>query len=484
MPRGRSPSPSCSPRLAASAALVLWSAFVLAQGAVGRTPGFDPAVPRTLPELPQSGRVTRVAIDESVEPGLAAFVKRVVEEHREGETVLLEINTLGGRLDAALTIRDALLASKARTVCWVKPRAISAGALIALSCDIVVLAPGASMGAATPVQVGPSGGITAVDAKVVSYMRQEMASTARMQQRNPLVAEAMVDLEVEIPGLIDGAHLLTLDTEKALEFGLADLRAADEAELWKVLGRDSPRVEQARPTGPEALARFLSDPTVAVALMILGIAGIAVEIFNPMQGTAMLFGIFCLGLFFLGHNIVNLAGWVEVALLGLGVVFLALEFAFPGHVFGVVGLKLILIGLFLALVSLDRLPVDVAWSSGLLPRALATVMGSLLGAVALIVAVLRYAPRTRHGRSLVLDAVVPTPAPSHRGIALDALVGEVGVALTDLRPIGRIEVLNKRVEGRVERGFVSAGGAVRVLRVEDNRCVVREVAAKSEASGT
>ncbi len=471
-------------RFALYGALVLWGFGALAQavsGASGRASGdYEPGVPRNVPEVPQSGRVTQVQISETVDPGLAAFVKRVLEEHREGETVVLEINTLGGRLDAALVIRDALLATKARTVCFVKPRAISAGALISLACDVVVMAPGGTMGAATPVQLSASGDMKAVDAKVVSYMRQEMATTAKMQKRNPLVAEAMVDREVEIPGLDDAEHLLTLDTDQAAEFGMADFKAADDAEMWKALGRDQPRVERARPTGPEALARFLSDPTVAIILMVLGIAGIAVEVFNPMQGTAMLFGLLCLGLFFVGHNIVNLAGWVELVLVGLGVVFIALEFAFPGHVFGVVGLKLVLIGLVLALVSLDRMPLDVAWSAGLLPKALSKVFGALFAALVMLGLVLKYGPRTSYGRGLVLETVLATPAPAQNGIGLEALVDQVGVALTDLRPIGRIEIMNKRVEARVERGFVQAGGRVRVLRVQDNRCVVREVSDAAE----
>ncbi len=464
-------------RLALYGALVLCGASVLAQSmGSGRASGaYEPGVPRTLPELPQSGRVTRVELHETVDPGLAAFVKRVLEEHREGETVLLEINTLGGRLDAALVIRDALLATKARTVCWVKPRAISAGALISLACDWVVMAPGGTLGAATPVQLTTSGDMKAVDAKVVSYMRQEMATTAKMQGRNPLVAEAMVDLEVEIPGLVDAEHLLTLDTDRAVEFGMVDRKAADEAELWEAVGREQPRVEKARPTGPEALARFLSDPTVAIVLMVLGIAGIAVEVFQPMQGTAMLFGLLCLGLFFVGHNIVNLAGWVELVLVGLGVVFIALEFAFPGHVFGVVGLKLVLIGLVLALVSLDRMPLDVAWSAGLLPRALAKVFGAFLVAAVALGLMLKFGPQTRYGRSFVLETVIATPEPSEKGIGLLALVDQEGVALTDLRPIGRVEVLNKRVEARVERGFVQAGGRIRVVRIQDNRCIVREL---------
>lgn len=434
-----------------------------------------PREPRQIPEVPKLGRVTQVDLHEAVDPGLAAFVKRVLEEHREDEVVLLDINTLGGRLDSALVIRDALLEAKPRTVCWVHPRAISAGALIALACDIVAVVPGASMGAATPVTLTMGGGVDPVDAKVTSYMRQEMANTARMQLRDPLIAEAMVDASVEVPGLDDAQHLLTLNTQQALQFGIADLEAENETVLWQKLQRDAPRVEKARPTSAERLARLLSEPGVATLLMVLGLLGIGLEIFHPSNGTGLLFGLMCLGLFFFGHHMVALAGWGELLLVGIGILLIALEYALPGHsVFGVVGLHVLLVGLFMALISLDRLPLPVAWEVGLIPRALSSVFGAFLVTMVGGVALFRYGPKTRYGKSLVLETVIPDPVPQLRGIGLDALVGERGVALTDLRPVGKIEVINKRVEARVERGFISAGGRVKVVRVEGNQVVVHE----------
>lgn len=432
--------------------------------------------PRTIPDVPKIGPVVKVEIHDEIEPGLAEFVSRVLHEHGDGELVLVDLNTLGGRIDSALKIRDALLETKATSVCWVHPRAISAGALITLACDVVVMTPDGSMGAATPVQVSLSGTMSPVDKKVTSYMRQEMAQTARMQKRDPLIAEAMVDADVEVPGLSPRGQLLTLDTESALKWHIADYRAANEAELWQVLDRDVPRVELQRPTGAELLARFLSNPMVAALLMILGLLGIAVEVFHPTHGAALVFGLMCLGLFFFGNHMVELAGWTEVAIVAVGLLLIAAEYAFPGHaVFGVVGLHLVLVGLFLGLVSFDRLPVPVAWETGILPRALTSVSAAFLATLTMAVLWLRYGPRTRFGKALVLDAVVPMPEGPSRGIGLEALVGSTGVALTDLRPVGRVEVINKRVEARVERGFVSAGDRVMVIRIEGSRVIVREV---------
>lgn len=443
------------------------------------TPATPPAAPqlepRTVPEVPRLGRVSLIEVHETVDPGIAAFIQRVLKEHKEDEIVLLDINTLGGRLDSALAIRDALLDAEPRTICWVRPRAISAGALITLACDVVVVADGASIGAATPVLLGLSGDTEPADEKTVSYMRQEMANTAKMQKRNPLIAEAMVDPDVEIQGLVELGKLLTLSSEQALEWGIADLRASDEASLWRAVDRDPPKVQRLEPTGAEKFARVIADPTVALVLLMLGLLGIGIELFHPSNGSGLLFGLLCLGTFFFGHHAVHLAGWGELALVLVGIGFIAIESFLPGNtIFGVLGLHFVLVGLFMALVSLEHLPIDVAWSEGLLPRALSTVFGAFLLTALAAGLLVKYAPSSRYAKSLVLNAVVPEPNSEVKGIGLQALVGAPGVALTDLRPVGRIEVLNKRLEARMERGFVQAGAKIQVTRVDGNVVFVRE----------
>ncbi len=436
---------------------------------------------KKVPDIPKVGRVSLVQIHGEVDPGLAAFVKRALEGHRAGELVVLEVNTLGGRLDSAIEVRDAVLAAEATTLCWVHPRAISAGALIALSCDVVAVAPGASIGAATPVTVG--GGDARVDEKLLSYMRQEMASTARQTGRNAEVAKAMVDGDVVVPGLNRKGELVTLDEVKALEWGVADVQAATLDELWQKLERDPPRIERLHPSAAESLSRFFANPTVAVVLMVLGLFGIVVELLHPKGGLGLLFGLACLAAFFFGHHVVNLAGWEEAILLLVGLALIGIEYFVPGHgVFGVVGAHLVLASLFLALIDFN-VPFSVAWESGGVQRALASVFGAVLVTFGLYVAAVRFLPESHLGRKLILQDVVAPPPSDERGIALEALVGQAGVALTDLRPAGRVEVINRRADARLEVGFARAGARVRVLRVEGRSLVVEEIGEESGREG-
>ena len=440
------------------------------------------------PRIPTAGPVTQLEISGTVDHGMAAFVKRVLAEKQRGEVVLLELNTLGGRLDSALAIRDALLGSEAATVCWVRPRAISAGAMIALACDVLALTPDASLGAATPVALTLGGEMAPVEEKVVSYVRTEMANTAAARGRPRQIAEAMVDPEVEIPGLDEKGKLLTLDAGRALQWKVAEIEAGTPDDLWRALGRDAaPHVDRIVPSGAEQFARFLSLPWVAPLLIALGLLGIAVEIFHPQGGAAAVGGLIALGLFFFGHHVVNLAGAEEISLFVVGLVLLAIEWWLPGHtVYGAIGIQLVLVSLALGLVNLESVPLRVAWSEGWIQHAVATVAGSLLASMAALAALIRLLPASRLGRRLILEATVPTPRTDAADLCLGA-VGMAGTALTDLRPYGRVDVAGRKLDARAEHDFVRRGSRIRVLRAEGECAVVREELAGpppgQEASG-
>src|SRR5262245_28139604 len=100
-----------------------------------------PPGPRALPSMPEGGRTVVVPVADTIDLGLAPFLRRVLKPLGPKDLVVLDVNTLGGRVDAALVIRDALLHTPARTVCWVNPRAISAGALISFACDVIAVSP-------------------------------------------------------------------------------------------------------------------------------------------------------------------------------------------------------------------------------------------------------------------------------------------------------------------------------------------------------
>lgn len=420
----------------------------------------------------EGAKVLRIPLSGTIDLGLSAFVERALAAHGDAALVVLDINTLGGRVDAAIKIRDALLNHGVRTVAFVHPRAISAGALIALACDVIAMAPGATIGAAKPIAGDGSEQSEADEEKMTSYMRAEMRSTAEAKGRRGDIAEAMVDRAVVIEGVIEAGKLLTLDTDRALALNMADLQAPSIAALLDALSLRSPNVSSAQENWAEKIARFVTDPTVAGLLMSLGMLGLLIELYSPGIGLPGAVGVLCLSLFFGGHMITNLAGLEEVLLLVAGLALLAVELLLlPGFgVAGIAGIACIAASFFLTLLTM---PLSIAWDLGMVSEVIERLSISLLATLALALIAMRFLPRTRAMGQLVLSQATTTDAGFLSAPAETALMGVTGTALTDLRPTGKAELAGARHDVLTEGEYVERGTKVRVVQVTAGRIVVR-----------
>jgi membrane-bound serine protease (ClpP class) len=413
-----------------------------------------------------------VPIAGMIDLGLAPFVQRVLDEAAAAAAaaVILEINTFGGRVDAAVLIRDALLQARVRTVAFVNKRAISAGALISLAAEKVVMAEGGTIGAATPVTMSqPGAPAQPVEEKTVSYMRKEFRATAEARKRPPLLAEAMVDADVDIPGVIDKGKLLTLTTDEALQHQVADVRANSLEAVLEFLELSGADVRLASPTWAETLVRFLTHPVVSSLLLTIGMLGLIVELRTPGVGVPGILGVTSLALFFWGHWLVQLAGWEELLLVGAGVVLLVLEILItPGFgLLGALGLVALLGGLGLSLVG-----VGATWEVVLL--AAGRVVLALLLALASALAMLRVLPRLPFGRRLVLETEMTSDSGYASAPAGDRRwLGRRGTAASPLRPAGLAHFDDERVDVVSDGEFIDAGQPLEVIRVDGNRIVVR-----------
>lgn len=423
------------------------------------------------PPAPSPRPVVYVApIEGMIDLGLGPFVERVLRtaDEQGAAAVILEVNTFGGRVDAAVVIRDALLRSPVPTVAFVNKRAISAGALITLAAEQVVMARGATIGAATPVQMRePGAPASPVDEKTVSYVRKEFRATADARERPGLIAEAMVDADVAIEGVVEQGKLLTLTTEDALEHGVADAEADDLPALLAELDLTGAEVRRVGANWAERTVRFLTHPAVASLLMTLGIIGLLVEMRTPGLGVPGLVGVLALVSFFWGHWLVHLVGWEQLILVGAGLILLAIElFVLPGFgVAGVLGVLALAAGLtsslFGAGATLGAVAVAVAYVA--IASALA-IVGTLV--------LMRFLPSLPGARRLVLQTALGAdggrPEPER-----PSLVGTVGTTLTALRPAGAATFSGRRVDVVSEGDFIDSGQPVEVVREEGHRVVVR-----------
>ena len=371
-----------------------------------------------------------------------------------------------------MQIRDSLLNSRVRTIAFINKRAISAGALIALASEKIVMADGGTIGAAAPVQIGQGGEkAEPVSEKTVSYVRKEFRATAESRKRPPLIAEAMVDSDVEIPGLIEKGKLLTLTTGEALQHKLVDLQANTLDSALQQLGIVSPEIRKASTNWAENVVRFLTHPVVSGLLITVAMLGIILELRTPGFGIPGGLGITSLALFFWGHWLVQFAGWEEM-LIGLaGVVLLLLEvLVIPGFgVAGLLGIAAIAAALILSLVGPGFTTTFVLAAAG-------RVVLSILAAVVLSLILLRYLPRLPFGRRLTLSGGLAAGEGWTSAPESDAKwLGKTGRASSPLRPAGIADIDGMRVDVVSDGEHVDVGQMIRVTRVDGNRIVVRHI---------
>ena len=440
-----------------SAALSLWIAGVLAPAST-ESQITDPF-----------GPVYRVPVQGVIELGLAPFIERSLEEAAQAgaSAVILDVDTPGGRVDAAERITNALGDSRVPVFALVNRHAYSAGAMIALATDRIYMRPGSVIGAATPVNAS---GERAPE-KIVSAMRSAMRALAETHGLDPAVAEAMVDEEIGIPGVIEPGQLLTLTTEEAVGLGYA-VEVEDWSAMVLSLGIAQSEVVDQNVNWAELVVRFFSHPLVSPFLLSLGFLGLLVEVRTPGIGLAGLVGVLSLGLFFGSHLIIGLAGLEGVLVFLLGTVLLLVEvFIVPGFgIFGALGAVAMLGGAYLSL--LGGLPTvdDFTRAGSVLTGSLVIV---LLGSWVLI----KRLPASRRLTNLGIFLGQETSRESGFTSAEPRrdLIGAEGVTLTDLRPAGTGLFGEERVDVVSESEWIEHGSPIRIVSAEGYRRIVRLV---------
>lgn len=417
----------------------------------------------------QSGKVYNVLIKDMIDLGLAPYVKRAIEEAEadKADAIIFTVNTFGGRVDAATQIKDVILDSKVKTIAFIDKRAISAGALISLSCEQIVMVPGASIGATTVVDQGGA----KVSEKYQSYMRSEMRSTAERNGRRTDVAEAMVDERVVVEGLVDSTQLVTLTSAEAVQWGIADTVLSSLDEVLKYNGIENAEIIILEENWAETFVRFIQNPVITSLLMMIGLVGLWTEIKTPGWGLPGTAAIIALALFFGTGMILELASTLEIALFVIGVVLLLLEiFVIPGFgIAGVGGIILIVAGLFLGLIS------DFPLVTGdMISDALIQMAGALALAIIMVIALSKILPKSTAFSKLILNSGISSTSGYSSYTTLDHLEGEIGKTFTVLRPSGTALLKNKRFDVVTEGEYIEKGVKVIVTKISGSKVVVEK----------
>lgn len=454
-------------------------------------------------------KVFVIPVSGDVEPGMAAFIERAFRDTEEFQDALfvLEMDTFGGRVDAALQIVDTLLdVSPRKTVAFVENKAISAGALIALACNDLVMRPNTTIGDCAPITYSDEGP-KVMGEKFQSPLRAKFRALAKRNNYPSTLAESMVTAEmvvykVEIDGetlfldqqdyddlsqeekdritlkktVVSEGELLTMDDAEAHELGFSRMTVATVEEMVAKFGYDQYEIVRIEQNWSETFGRFISK--ISPILLLIGMAALYTELRAPGFGVPGIIGIVCLGLVFLNQYVVGLADYTELIIIVLGVVLLAVEFfVLPG--FGIAGvLGFICIGLGMVLSFQDFVVPDpsMPWQKDLLTKNIIQVLGAFLAAFVGSLLFIRYMfPKL--GKVLEGPYLGSSLAESHADseASKGVHIGDFGTAVTFLRPAGKVEIGKDIVDVVTEGEFIEKGTPVIISEIRGNIIIVKRL---------
>ncbi|MET3574728.1 membrane-bound serine protease (ClpP class) [Bhargavaea ullalensis] len=418
--------------------------------------------------MPSAGakgeKVYHVPLEDEVERGLYAFLERSFSEAEKAgaDTIILEINTPGGFVDAAGKIARLMDSADQRIIAYINRDALSAGAFLALHADQIYMDPAGRIGAA---QVIDQAG-NAADTKADSAWRTAMKSAAESHGRNPQYALAMADASMDMPEFRAGkGELLTLSAKEAEQVKYSDGTVASFDDLLKKTGLDGAEIVNMKETFSEKIARFITNPVVVPILLSIAGLGLIVELYSPGFGVPGTMGITALLLFFYGHMVAGLAGYEAILLFLLGAGLLIAELFVSGGFLGVAGAVAVVAGIIMA--GGDPLVMGVSVAIALVIM----VMGMVI--------LMKFFGKRLH---LLSKLVLMDSTDTESGYVSNKnrleLIGREGAAMTALRPSGAVKIGDELLDVVTEGRFIEKGKQVKVIKVEGSRVVVREADAE------
>ncbi|WP_207533166.1 NfeD family protein [Desertivirga arenae] len=428
----------------------------------------------SLPLLAQKQTVYVFEMKDEIGPAAWRLTQKAFAKAKESgaEAIIIDMNTYGGMVEYADSIRTKILNSPIRTIVFIENNAASAGALISIACDKIYMSPSANIGAASV--VNEKGEV--LPEKYQSYMRGRMRATAEATKRNPLIAEGFVDPEVEIPGLKPKGKVLTLTATEALKVGYCDAEVAGIDAVIKAEDLGGSTIINHQVSLLDKVLSFLISPAISGLLIILIIGGIYFEMQAPGIGFALLVSVVASLLYFAPLYLEGLAEHWEIGLFLLGIILLLLEvFVIPGFgVAGILGIVCLIAGLALSLVLNDWFDFTVTGPEKL-TTAVLTVIGAMVAAIIVSVIFGKSLMRSPVFQRLVLQDEQRSQQGYVSGRQVGALIDKTGVAKTDLRPSGKIVIDGKWYDGVSLDGFINQGSEVLVVKQENYNVFVRKI---------
>jgi membrane-bound serine protease (ClpP class) len=491
------------------------------------------AEPNSETVAPKEVKAAVIICKGLIDDGLYKSIKRRTEIALNGgaEYLIYEIGTYGGLLDAGDNISKYFIldvGKRAHTVAYITTEAISAGAMISVSCEDIIMLENTTIGDCAPIQLGAK--LEGVEReKAESFVRAAFDRAAEANKYPAVLLRAMVSMQMEVYRVknlrtgnlefFDGAKLptdaneydlankelinskdeiLTLTAAKAYEYGIARTQVKNLAGAMDFLaGRDGVKFigEAAllETNWSEEMVRWVNSPAVMGVLVMIALLALYIELSTPGIGLPGLVAAICFAIIIGSKYLVGLANWVEIALFVVGVLLLLIEiFLLPGFgIAGILGIVFMIAGVFGMLIRNppDKLPwpeTEFDWQlfrSG----ALGLLIG-LLGFVVMAILLSRYI-----GKIAVLSGLLLSPSAAKRGDEVEASItappevkeqaikpGNIGEVISRLRPAGKARFGEAIVDVVSAGEFIEIGTKVRITAIYGNRVIVKPLEEQKE----
>lgn len=410
-------------------------------------------------------KVMVMEIKSTIDPRTTRYVNLALEhaDKINAELIILEMDTYGGTVNDAKDIVEFLLDLEIPVYVFIDKDAASAGALISIACDSIYMSPGSSIGAATVVV--PDG--TAAPDKYQSYMKSTMRSTAEVTGRDPEIAEAMVDEDIEIEGITKAGNVLTFTVSEAIKHGFCEAQVKTIEEILKRSGIESYEIYRFTLDTTEKIIAVFLNPFISGLLIMIIIGGIYFELQTPGVGFPILASLVAVIFYFVPYYLNGLAENWEIIAFMVGVVLLALEiFVIPGFgIFGISGLILTVGSMILVMVNNDIFDFSFVADKDLFLAITTTLTGIVGGIMLLFVGGVRLT-QTKLFKKIALESVMDSKEGYTSSFIKKDLIGKTGTTYTVLRPSGKIMIEGEFYDAYTRGNYIKKDEKIIVIADE------------------
>lgn len=399
------------------------------------------------------GSVYVIPIKGEINRATYHFLKNTIDDvlNKNPSAIIFEIDTYGGLIDQAENIKNLIINVKTPTIAYINTKAESAGVLISISCEKVVMANNSTIGSAETI---PN------TEKVLSMWRSLLRDVAEYRGRNSEIVQAMADRDIEIEGLIEKGKLVNLNSREALKYGIADLVSNDYEDMLAHFNISYTKIENINEGIEIKIAKFISNPYISTLLLTLGFVGMIIEIFTPGFGLGGTLSIVAFGLFFGGNILAGNSQWTSLILFITGLILLVIEGMIPGFGLpGISGIILVAIGIVLSMKSFQN--------------ALMSLSVAIIVTTIITIFLIKFGYKSPYLEKIILSNQLKTEKGYTSANSKYEYLGKEGIAVSGLRPSGIIEINGKRMDALSEGDYIDKGSRIEVVKVEGSKIIVR-----------